>query len=577
MLVNRSTLVALVAVVMGTGLTACNESTAPVQKAPATRPSADVVAPNTVTPILNNGLIAQNDPDNSCSEGCGGWFSWGTGADGLPCQNNFARSFWISGTDPNGAILNPQYLVGGQYCNHFNQPLSIQLQPGHNDFTVLFATAYPFGPGPWVPVTVDVNLVTPDGKTNVAFHVGEENTGVFGGPLTDTHTVGGTSVTMTFNGFSQPGIYGIPGTAVDRVAGCCSVQDFHFDGQVHVSFDVTVPSNTAAGSNVAVTPTDATTGAPAPLSLTFSNVTTAGTTTVTSSTNGPPPPDGYALFGGQHELFDITTTATFSGPVTLCINYTGTGTPKLEHFINNAWVDITTGYPSPGVVCGTTNSFSPFALFQALPPTITPAVSGTLGANGWYTSDVNVSFAVTPTFAATTGCGATSVTANTAGQTFTCSATTDGGNASKSVTVKRDAAPPAIAFAGATSYTVDQTVSVTCTVTPGVSGVVSQMCPGSSGAAYTFALGTTTLNATATSGAGVTANASTSFTVSVTVSSLSALVQRWTDNAGVANSLVVKLQHGDISAFVAEVNAQSGQHIPSSANAALLVSLAGAL
>jgi len=82
---------------------------------------------------------------------------------------------------------------------------------------------------------------------------------------------------------------------------------------------------------------------------------------------------------------------------------------------------------------------------DSTPPVITPTVTGTLGNNGWYTSNVNVSWSVTDGQSAvtsTTGCGASSVTADTAGVTFTCSATSGGGSASQSVTVKRDATPP---------------------------------------------------------------------------------------------------------------------------------------
>ena len=35
-----------------------------------------------------------------------------------------------------------------------------------------------------------------------------------------------------------------------------------------------------------------------------------------------PPPTGFRL-GSPNYYFDITTTASFSGPVTVCINYTG--------------------------------------------------------------------------------------------------------------------------------------------------------------------------------------------------------------------------------------------------------------
>jgi hypothetical protein len=80
------------------------------------------------------------------------------------------------------------------------------------------------------------------------------------------------------------------------------------------------------------------------------------------------------------------------------------------------------------------------------PPVITPTVSGPQGANGWYTGDVSVSWTETDPESAvssTTGCGSVTVTTDTAGTTYTCSATSLGGTSSKSVTIKRDTGTPA--------------------------------------------------------------------------------------------------------------------------------------
>lgn len=79
------------------------------------------------------------------------------------------------------------------------------------------------------------------------------------------------------------------------------------------------------------------------------------------------------------------------------------------------------------------------------PPVVTPTVLGT-SVNGWYTSDVTVSWSVadaesTPTSA----CATQTVTSDTAGTTITCSATSLGGTTTQSVTIKRDTTGPAIA------------------------------------------------------------------------------------------------------------------------------------
>ena len=100
-----------------------------------------------------------------------------------------------------------------------------------------------------------------------------------------------------------------------------------------------------------------------------------------------------------------------------------------------------------GDACDTTEA-------DTTPPVITPSITGTLGNNGWYTSDVMVSWATTDAesaISARTGCGSSSVTSDTSGVTFTCSATSEGGISSQSITVKRDATKPTLSFGSAFS------------------------------------------------------------------------------------------------------------------------------
>ena len=82
------------------------------------------------------------------------------------------------------------------------------------------------------------------------------------------------------------------------------------------------------------------------------------------------------------------------------------------------------------------------------PPVIVPLVSGALGNNGWYTSTVIVNWNVTDPesgIASSSGCTPTTLTADTAGATLTCSATNGVGlSTSVSATVKIDKTPPQI-------------------------------------------------------------------------------------------------------------------------------------
>jgi VCBS repeat-containing protein len=81
------------------------------------------------------------------------------------------------------------------------------------------------------------------------------------------------------------------------------------------------------------------------------------------------------------------------------------------------------------------------------PPVITYTVTGTPGNNGWYTSDVTVTWTVTDpesTITSTSGCDPTTIDTDTPGVPLTCTATSAGGTSSESVTIKRDATTPTI-------------------------------------------------------------------------------------------------------------------------------------
>jgi len=83
------------------------------------------------------------------------------------------------------------------------------------------------------------------------------------------------------------------------------------------------------------------------------------------------------------------------------------------------------------------------------PPIITPNVVGTLGSNGWYVSDVTVSWNISDPESAVTSIVYNTplphtITEDTAGTIFTCTATSAGGTNSVSVTIKRDATPTVV-------------------------------------------------------------------------------------------------------------------------------------
>ena len=78
---------------------------------------------------------------------------------------------------------------------------------------------------------------------------------------------------------------------------------------------------------------------------------------------------------------------------------------------------------------------------------VTPRYFGTLGSNGWYTSNVTLNWTVSDpesVITSTAGCETITFSADTAGVLRTCTAVSDGGTASiTSKTIKLDKTPPA--------------------------------------------------------------------------------------------------------------------------------------
>jgi hypothetical protein len=164
-------------------------------------------------------------------------------------------------------------------------------------------------------------------------------------------------------------------------------------------------------------------------------------------------------------------------------------------------------------------------------PVIVPTVIGTLGAGGWFTSNVAVSWTVTDPDSAftTSGCGPTTISSDTsaAGIVLTCSATSAGGASAQSVTLKRDATAPAIAISspldGAT-LTLNSVVSGNYMCSDAHSGVTS--CVGSvpvGNPVDTASLGVKTFTVTAADGAGNPFSKSVSYTVGRYTSTFSGL------------------------------------------------------
>ena len=149
---------------------------------------------------------------------------------------------------------------------------------------------------------------------------------------------------------------------------------------------------------------------------------------------------------------------------------------------------------------------------DATPPEITPTITGTLGPHGIYTSDVKVSWkAVDPEspVKSSLGCEDAYVTYDTAGRTIMCSASSDGGKVSKSVTIKRDVTAPVLAVPDTILQQNAPAAGVILTYKAGVADIVDPDpvvdCTPPSGTK--FQAGVTKVECTATDDAGHVAKA----------------------------------------------------------------------
>ncbi|MGA2500000.1 MAG: pentapeptide repeat-containing protein [Tepidisphaeraceae bacterium] len=283
------------------------------------------------------------------------------------------------------------------------------------------------------PVTVTSSPVTlPDVTMPLGVHISGTVTGPGGGPLNNitvafanngTRTAaGGTystnpllpgSYTVDFiddsNGNSTyvRGCYdlGASGNFTTNWNACTPVTVGTSDVPgIDVQMPLAADTPAVPGSAVTVELAAASPSASQPVSLTFSNVNAGGLTTLTTSTTAPAPlPAGYQL-AGSATYYDLTTTATYSGPITVCISYAGvTPAPTIMlHYENGAWQGITTSDDTTNqIICGTTASLSPFVLATKMPivdrywtsagVTLTVAAPGFLALTNVGTSSVVIS------------------------------------------------------------------------------------------------------------------------------------------------------------------------------------------
>jgi hypothetical protein len=191
-------------------------------------------------------------------------------------------------------------------------------------------------------------------------------------------------------------------------------------------------------------------------------ITAGGSTVITykiNSTGGDGEP-GCNVTDGTPATVTITVPAGVSASTTT-LTFTQCGNPGQKSVTYSSSTagnySITTGIADAGL--GTYINNADFTLHVNAPPppsdTTPPVISYVLtpsspdGNNGWYKSDVTLTWNVTenesPSSLVTTGCVDQNITADQAETTYSCSATSDGGSAGPvSVSIKRDATAPTV-------------------------------------------------------------------------------------------------------------------------------------
>jgi uncharacterized repeat protein (TIGR01451 family) len=150
---------------------------------------------------------------------------------------------------------------------------------------------------------------------------------------------------------------------------------------------------------------------------------------------------GTADFGPFQHVFNETSVATVVGGV----------------------IDPNASNNASSIVTSTTAQ-RPGACTDSTGPVITPSVTGTRGPGGWYTSDVQVAWSAQDGESSISAfaCPTQTISSDTNGTTLTCTATSNGGTTTSSVTIKRDATPPTISATPTPAADGTYTVTFAC-------------------------------------------------------------------------------------------------------------------
>ncbi|HEX8085711.1 MAG TPA: PxKF domain-containing protein [Solirubrobacteraceae bacterium] len=224
---------------------------------------------------------------------------------------------------------------------------------------------------------------------------------------------------------------------------------------------ITVTPNAVGTSTITLTQTlNTTTGSfnLAPATFTVNVINTPPTVTVDGVDDGASYDVG-AVPDATCEVDDIQ-----DGPSSFPATLSAVGGPYAADGIGSQTASCS--YTDAGGLSDT--DAKTYSIVDPTAPVIDSDVTGTLGDNGWYVSDVALDWTVTelesPSSLILTGCDDQSITADQGPTDYSCEASSAGGTSGpETVTIKRDASAPAIDCDDAPAGWQADNVSIACT------------------------------------------------------------------------------------------------------------------
>ena len=420
--------------------------------------------------------------------------------------------------------------------------------------------------------SVNIDLTAPTGVSGSAGRSTDHN-GWYTSPVTITFTGTGdisgiASCTSTTYGGPDSGTASVPGTCTDKAGNTSAPVSFGlqydatapmsvtgtvdrtpdsngwynhsvgitFNGQDSVSGIASCTSTSYSGPDSATasvsgscTDNAGNTSALVPFNLQYD---ATAPTDISAAFDRDPDSNGWynhavgISFSGNDPISGVSscTSLTYSGPDSASASVSGSCTDQAGN--QSASTDTALKYDAtaPTNVVATPDRAPNSAGWYNAP--VTFAYSGDDATSG-IGSCAPVTYSGPDNAAASVSGGCTDVAGNTA---------------TVSNIIAYDATAPVITFTGsAGTYTILQTVSINCSVTDNLSGVVSSSCTGINAPAYTFKPGSNTVSVSVSDIAGNVGHGSVTFTVTVAADDLSTLTTQFTSDPRVAHQLQTML------------------------------------